>query len=141
MPKAGAFSGDVRELVDEGLVASDRLIDYQTVRIDDRLKGIDDPLFLTSLRPARLFNGAALWPNSRQHRLEPIDPNARRKVRLDLDQVDIVMLRITGDLEIAVVHGAGVTIDLADIQNAIKCLDDAPSGFVYSSAGWIDETN
>ena len=114
----------MRELVDEGLVASDGLIDYQTVRIDDRLKGIDDPLFLTSLRPTGLFNSAALWPNPRQHRLEPIDPNARRKVRFNLDQVDIVMLRITGDLEIAVVHGTGVTIDLADIQNAIKCLDD-----------------
>ena len=124
MPKAGAFSGDMRELVDEGLVASDRLIDYQTMGTHNGFKRVDDPLFLTALRPRRLFDGAALWPNSRQHRLEPIDPNARRKVRLDLDQVDAVVLRITGDLEIAVVHGTGVTIDLADIQNAIQRLDD-----------------
>ena len=87
-------------------------------------KRVDDPLFLTSLRPARLFDGATLRPNSRQHRLEPVDPNARRKVRFNLNQVDIVILRITGDLEIAVVYRTGVTIDLADIQNAIQRLHD-----------------
>ena len=114
---------------------------YQSVRIHDRLKGINDPLFLTALRPRRLFNGAALWPNSRQHRLEPIDPNPRREVRIDLDQVDAVVLRITGDLEIAVVHGTGVTTDLADVKNSIQRLNDGPCGLICSSTGWINETN